>query len=151
MNLRDKVKRAVEKESMSEIESLVSLDPRVVRYLVGMSYHQDEKIRSFAARAVGMSAKYHPKLITRVIRRLVWAMNDEYATNPHNPPEVLLAVANEKPEMLITQVPHKTRLAADPGLHEVLAKTLQTIAGRCPGKVGARLSRSLNECREENL
>jgi hypothetical protein len=77
-------------------------------------------------------------------------MNDESATNALTAPEVLFAVANEKPEMLLPMVPDMTRLAADPGLQEGLAKTLQTIANRCPGKVGASLSRSLNECREEN-
>ena len=50
------------------------------------------------------------------------------------------------PELLLPMVPDLTRLAADPGLQEGIAKTLKTVASRCPGKVGEILGRSLNEC-----
>jgi hypothetical protein len=134
-----------------ELEELVETEPRAIRYLLGMSYHSDPEIRKTAARGIALAARHHPKLVESVVRRLIWAMNDEAATNALTAPEVLFAVANEKPEVLLPMVPDMTRLAADPGLHAGLAKTLQTIATRCPGKVGASLSRSLNECREENL
>ena len=73
-------------------------------------------------------------------------MNDESATNALTAPEVLEAIAAENPELLLPVVPDMTRLAADPGLHGGLARTLRTIANRCPGKVGELLGRSLREC-----
>jgi hypothetical protein len=113
-----------------------------------MSYHSDAEIRRTAARGVALAARHHPKLVQGVVRRLVWAMNDEAATNALTAPEVLQAIANEKPEILLPMVPDLARLASDPGLQEGLAKTLKTVAKKCPGQVGASLSRSLNECLE---
>jgi hypothetical protein len=75
-------------------------------------------------------------------------MNDEAATNALTAPEVLQAIADVCPELLLPMVPDLTRLAADPGLQEGLAKTLKTVARRCPGKVGESLARSLTECNE---
>ena len=95
-----------------------------------------------------MAARHHPKVVQDVVRRLVWAMNDESATNALTAPEVLHAIADERPELLLPVVPDLTRLAADPGLQEGLAKTLKTLADRLPGKVGEAFSRSLNECRD---
>jgi hypothetical protein len=110
-----------------------------------MSYHTNPEIRKTAVRGVALAARYHPELVQNVVRRLVWAMNDESATNALTAPEVLLAIAGERPELLLPVVPDLTRLAGDPGLQDGLAKTLKTVARRCPGKVGASLSRSLNE------
>jgi hypothetical protein len=131
-----------------ELEELVEREPRAVRYLVGMSYHADPEIRKTATRGVALAARHHPKLVQDIVRRLVWAMNDESATNAVTAPEVLQAIADEKPELLLPMVPDLTRLASDPGLQEGLAGTLKTIASRCPGKVGTIFSKSLNECRE---
>jgi hypothetical protein len=112
-----------------------------------MSYHTDPEISKTAVRGIALAARYHPELVLNVVRRLVWAMNDESATNALSAPAVLLAIANEKPELLLPVVPDLTRLAGDPGLQEGLAETLKTLASRCPGRVGAAFSRSLNECR----
>jgi hypothetical protein len=131
-----------------ELEELVESEPRAIRYFVGMSYHSDPEIRKTATRGVALAARHHPKLVQDIIRRLVWAMNDESATNALTAPEVLQAIADERPELLLPMVPDLTRLAADPGLQEGLAKTLRTVASRCPGKVGKSFSKSLNECRE---
>jgi hypothetical protein len=131
-----------------ELEALVESEPRAIRYFAGMSYHEDPEIRKTAIRGVALAARYHPKLVQDIVRRLVWAMNDESATNALTAPEVLQAIADERPDLLLPVVPDLTRLAADPGLQEGLAKTLKTLASRCPGKVGASFSKSLNECRE---
>jgi predicted short-subunit dehydrogenase-like oxidoreductase (DUF2520 family) len=80
-----------------------------------------------------------------VIRRLVWAMNDESGTNALTAPEVLQAVAAERPELLLPVVPDLVRLAADEGLREGLASALRTVASRCPGQVGQELSESLGK------
>jgi hypothetical protein len=114
-----------------------------------MSYHADPEIRKTAIRGVALAARHHPKLVQDIVRRLVWAMNDESATNALTAPQVLQALADEKPELLLPVVPDLTRLAADPGLQEGLAKTLKILSNRCPGKVGASFTKSLNECREK--
>jgi hypothetical protein len=72
-------------------------------------------------------------------------MNDESGTNALTAPEVIQAIAAEEPELLLPLVPDLTRLTADPGLREGLAKALKTVAEKCPGEVGARLSASLRK------
>jgi hypothetical protein len=133
-----------------ELEELVESEPRAIRYLLGMSYDADPEVRERAKRGVALASRYHPKLVQEAVRRLVWAMNDESGTNALSAPAVLQAIADENPELLLPMVPDLTRLAADPGLQEGIAKTLKTVASRCPGKVGEILGRSLNECRESS-
>ncbi len=147
MSLRARIHNAVhEGLSNGELEKLVEGEPRAIRYLVGMSYNPDPAIRTTAIRGVALASRHHPKKVAEVARRLIWAMNDESATNALTAPEVLEAIAEENPELLLPVVPDMTRLAADPGLHEGLARALKTIAHRCPGKVGELLGRSLMEC-----
>jgi hypothetical protein len=130
-----------------ELEELVENEPRAIRYLLGMSYNSEPEIRETATRGVALASRYHPKLVQEAVRRLIWAMNDESGTNALSAPAVLQAIADESPELLLPMVPDLTRLAADPGLQDGIAKTLKTVANRCPGKVGEILGRSLNECR----
>ena len=42
-----------------------------------------------------VAARHHPDLVQQVVRRLVWAMNDESGTNALTAPEVVKAVADE--------------------------------------------------------
>jgi len=140
VNLRARTLQAVRS---GDVEDLVASEPRAVRYLLGLTYHENEELREKAARGVALAARYHPKLIQNVVRRLIWAMNDESATNAVTAPQVLAAIACEQPELLLPVVPDMTRLAADPSLHDGLAKALRTVASRCPGKVGERLGESL--------
>ena len=149
MSLRERIHETVRRGEMNgELEELVENEPRAIRYLLGMSYNPDPEIRETATRGVALASRYHPKLIQEAVRRLIWAMNDESGTNALSAPAVLQAIADENPELLLPMVPDLTRLAADPGLQEGIAKTLKTVAIRCPGKVGKILGRSLNECRE---
>ncbi|MBW2526694.1 MAG: hypothetical protein JRI23_21100 [Deltaproteobacteria bacterium] len=112
-----------------------------VRHLVGLSYQADGGLRRAAARAIAIAGRYHPKAVQNVIRRFVWAMNDESGTNAGNAPEVLQAIADEQPELLLPMVPDLIRLAADERLREGLTATLRTVAKRCPGHVAQGLSR----------
>ena len=151
MSLRSRVHEVIRQGlGNGDIEELVSSEPRAVRYFLGMSYHSDPDIRKKAVKGIAVAARHHPELVQKIVRQLVWAMNDESATNALTAPEVMLAIANERPELLLPMVPDLTRLAADPGLHQGLSEALKTLVRRCPGKVGEKLSRSLNDCRESS-
>lgn len=147
MSLRSQIHDAVRGGlADGELEELVANEPRTIRYLLGMSYNADPEIRKTATRGIALAAKHHPKRVQEVVRRLIWAMNDESATNALTAPEVLEAIADETPELLLPMVPDLARLAADHGLREGLSRTLKTVSSRCPGKVGEMMSRSLREC-----
>ena len=145
MNLKERTHNTVQNGSDDEIERLVSEEPRAVRYTLGLTYREDSGVRKRAARAVALAARHHPALVQNVIRRLVWAMNDESGTNGTTSPEVLQAIADEVPELLVPMVPDIVRLSAEPELHEGLAAVLLTVSLRCPGEIARQLAESLNE------
>lgn len=148
MSLRKEVQVAIQsgmRGDFEAIEDLVSREPAAIRFLLGMTYHSEEDKRRAASRAIGIAALHHPKLIKDVVRRLIWAMNDESGTNALTAPDVLLEIARTRPGLLLSVVPDMTRLAADEGLQVGLTATLRTVAEACPGEVGSSLSASLNK------
>jgi hypothetical protein len=145
VSLKTRTHTAVRNGSEDELERLVSEEPGAVRHALGLTYHAERGIRERAARAVALAARRHPALVQNVIRRLVWAMNDESGTNAATAPEVLQAIADERPELLLPMLPDLVRLSADPELREGLAAALRTVSRRCPGEIGRQLAGSLNE------
>jgi hypothetical protein len=146
MTLRERVGEAVEQYlggDEAALEALVAEESGAVRFLVGMTYREDRERRQAGARGLALAARHHPKLIQEVVRRFVWAMNDESGTNGLNAPEVLFAIAEEQPELLLPVVPDLTRLSTDAGLQEGLHRTLERLSTACPGQVGERIARSL--------
>jgi hypothetical protein len=145
VSLREQIRAAAMEGRNEELSELARNERRAVRHLMGLSYEQNPEIRARAAEALGVAAMHHKKLMDSNIRRLVWAMNDESGTNALTAPEVLLAIARKNPELLLPVVPDLARLAADEGLREGLAATLQLVRDACPGEVGPLLGRSINE------
>ena len=145
MSLKTRTHTAVRNGSEDELERLVSEEPGAVRHALGLMYHAERGIRKRAARAVALAARRHPAMVQNIIRRLVWAMNDESGTNAATAPEVLQAIADEMPELLLPMLPDLVRLSADPELREGLAVALRTVSRRCPGEIGRKLAGSLNE------
>ena len=145
MSLKTRTHTAVRNGSDDELERLVSEEPGAVRDALGLTYHAERGIRKRAARAVALASRRHPAMVQNVIRRLVWAMNDESGTNAATAPEVLQAIADENPELLLPMLPDLVRLSADPELSEGLATALRTVSRRYPGEIGRQLAVSLNE------
>jgi len=148
LRLKTAVQHAVKayQEGESEIlEKLVAEEPGAMRYLLSMTYQDDPEKRNIAAKGIAFGSKHHPRLAKDLVRRLIWAMNDESGTNALTAPDVLVVLAEVNPEILLPMVPDMTRLTADPGLKDGLTQTLETVAEKCPGQVGERLSRSLKK------
>jgi len=143
VSLRVQVRDLVARGETEKLGALVADEPRAIRHLVGLTYQDDEKTRAVACRAIGRASRHHPDLVQQVVRRLIWAMNDESGTNSLTAPEVVKAVAEESPELLLPLVPDLTRLAADEGLHERLAEVLRMLAEKFPGSVGRGIEGSL--------
>lgn len=138
-----RIRAAIEQGRSDELQGLVASEPKSVRHLLGLTYQHEASLRVPAARALAMASKYHPHLVENVVRRLVWAMNDESGTNAATAPEVILAIAEDHPELLLPMIPDLVRLAGDEALHEGLAQALRAVVRACPGKVAAGLQRSL--------
>jgi len=63
------------------VAELVVADRRALRPLMGRLWDPDREIRMRAARAVGHASSVHADLGVEMIRRLMWALNDESATH----------------------------------------------------------------------
>jgi hypothetical protein len=144
MNLKTQVLEFIAAGEIDGLDGLVVAEPGAIRFLVGCSYRVDAREREIACRAIGRAGHHHPLKVQQVVRRLVWAMNDESGTNALTAPEVVKAVADETPELLLPLVPDLTRLAGDEGLYTPLAESLEILAAKFPGSVGRGIQDSLN-------
>jgi hypothetical protein len=144
MSLRDDMRAAVTGGDIDAIEALAAEHPRAIRYLVGLMYRPDDGIRRVGARGIALAARHHPRVVKKIIERLLWAMNEESNTYAPAAPEVLLAIAEETPELLVPVAADLVRLSRDANLSQGLGDTLRRIGERCPGEVGQALTKSLN-------
>lgn len=144
MSLRDQVRAAVRQGRMDELERLAD-DPRAVRHLMRQMYEFDEGVRTMAARGIALMARRHPRLRADILKRLIWAMDNDSGTNAPNAPEVVLAIAEDDPEALVPVVADLVRLAGDQTLYDGLAAALELVVRQCPGAVGHGISRALNQ------
>ncbi|MCP4677985.1 MAG: hypothetical protein GY854_21210 [Deltaproteobacteria bacterium] len=144
MSGRDDIRAAVFAGNFDDVEAIVAENPRSVRRIVGLMYGLDEDIRTNCAKALVIAAKYHPKLIKRVIKNLVWAMDEQSGTYAPTAPEILKIIANDNPELLVPMMGELVRLASDSSLNEGLSSILRVVANRCPGELGRKLAKSLN-------
>jgi cobyrinic acid a,c-diamide synthase len=142
--LRRQVEQLVRERRFDDLDELVAENPRAVRHLLSLTYQLDDETREVAARGIALAIRHHPGLVQNVVRRLIWAMNEESGTNAQTAPTVLQAIAGEDAEFLLPVLPDLIRLAADEGLYRGLAKTLIIIKDSCPGKIGRSLGEALN-------
>jgi hypothetical protein len=140
------VVEAVRQRRFDDLESLVEGDSRSVRYLVGLTYQVDPDVRDSAAHGLALASRHHPELVREVVRRLVWAMNDESGTYAASAPDVLRRIAEISPESLLPSLPDLLRLSADEGLHDRLVELCRLVAARFPGEAARSVQASLNEC-----
>ncbi len=145
MSTRERVRDAIHGGRLDEVEELVAAEPRCLRYLMALTYEPEGEIRHTAARGIALACRHHPDKIQEMVRRLVWAMNDESGTHAVTAPDVVLAIAEENPDLLLPMVPDLIRLAADESLSEGLTAALSIVTQRCPGKVGKGLQEELNK------
>lgn len=144
MSLRNRVLEAVETGDFTAVESLVKEERRAVRHLVSLLYRPEEALRKTGARGIAVASRYHPRIVKEIIERIVWSMTNESNTFFPTGPEVLSAIADVSPEMLLPVVPDLVRLSSDTSLHEGLCDTLRRVAKRCPGQIAQGMTKSLN-------
>jgi hypothetical protein len=142
--LRDQAREAVVSGDFERLEEILVGEPRVVRHLIGLMYVLDENVRGNCTQALVLAARHYPKLVERVIKSLVWSMDQRSGTFAPSAPEVLKAIAEEKPELLVPVMPDLVRLAGDTSLGEGLSDTLRVVAEKFPGELGRRLAKSLD-------
>ena len=145
MKLRERIKAAVASRDARELEAAVAESPRCLRHLMGMTYDANPEVRALAARGIAVASRYHARKVKEQVERLVWSMDNRANTNAVGAPDVLLAIAEEAPEMLLPLVADLARLARQPLLRDGIAAVLKVVSDKKPGEVGRRMSADLTE------
>ncbi len=146
MNVREQVAEAVRARRFDDLAALVDSEKSALRYLVALTYRPESDVRAGAARGLALASRRHPKLVQEVARRLVWSMNDESGTYAVTAPEVLRAIAEESPELLLPLVPGLLGLTADPGLREALVEVVRIVARHDPKAAVSGMTKAIASC-----
>ncbi len=146
--LKERVAEVVARGGREELEGLVAADRRAVRYLVALSYRTEPSVRETASRGIALAGRHHPRLVQEVARRLIWAMNDESGTHAVTAPEVLRAIAEEVPGLLVPLVPDILRLTGDAGLRDRLVEVARRAARDDPGTAISIMQSAMTRCEE---
>jgi len=146
VSAREMVMDAVRQGRLDDLPALAVADPRALRHLLALAYRPEPEIQAAAGRAIAAASRHHPELVQEMARRLLWAMNDESGTQALTAPEVLRAIAEESPDLLLPLLPELLRLTADPGLHDALVGVARLVAARNRRGAAATVATALNAC-----
>ena len=152
MGLNSEVRELLRQGREDAVAELVVADRRALRPLVGRLWDPDGEVRQRAARAVGHAASVHTDLGVEVIRRLMWTLNDESATNGVHAIPALGEIGRAAPDLIAPYVSALVSMSHDEGLRLELLQALTAIAGSAPQLVADHLpylSRSIDDSRPD--
>lgn len=132
MGLRERVMELVRAGDVSALESLSAAEPRSVRYLMGRLWDVSAEHRQTAGRALGAIAASHPDLGREIMRRVVWGLNDESATNGVYGVPAFGEIAARAPEVAAGFVGPVASYLWDDGLRPAILEALDKVATHRP-------------------
>jgi len=121
------------------LAELAAANRKALRPLMGRLWDPDPEIRRRAASAVGCAAVSHEDLGIEIIRRLLWALNDESATNGVFGIPALGEIGRRAPAMISPYIPSLVSMARDDGLRPELLRALLAVARSDPRRVAPHL------------
>jgi len=139
MGLKEKVMEALHTGDEGRLERLVAYGPRVGRHLLGRLWDPDESIRTQAAVGIGIVAAENPELGTELLRRLMWALNDEAATYGVYGVRAIGEIGNRVPTLVEPFVGPMASYAWDDSLRMEILRSLIRIAEAAPHLVDSHL------------
>ena len=135
MGLKDEVGRLLRSGDEAALARTVAGDRRAVRLLTARLWDTDGDVRARAARGLGEAAVHHGVLIREIVRRLMWALNDESGTNGAPVLAALGEIGRHAPRILAPYVSALAALSADEGLRVDVVTALTAVAASAPGVV----------------
>jgi hypothetical protein len=141
MGLSAEVRELLQQGREDAVAELAAANRRALRPLLGRLWDPELEIRRRAARAVGRAAGHHPDLGLEIIRRLMWALNDESATNGVHAVPALGEIGRRSPDLIAPFVAPLASLGKDDGLRLEILRALTEIARSAPDRVGRELPR----------
>jgi HEAT repeat protein len=135
MGLKGRVMQLLQVGDEQELSALVSREPRATRFLLGRLWDSDRALRQRAARALGMVAAAHPEIGLDLLRRLMWALNDESATNGLYGIPAVGEIGFNDAELVAPFIAPLASLSWDDGLRREIISALTRIAEAAPEAV----------------
>jgi hypothetical protein len=132
MGLRRRIMELLQRGESGALERLAADDRRCLRYLLGRLWDTNDQVRRRAAAAIGAAAAAHPDLGVDVLRRLMWGLNDESATNGVYGVPAFAEIAARAPELAAPFVGPLVSYLWDEGLRAEILRALVIIAGTAP-------------------
>ena len=114
------------------LEQMVVETPAAIRFLQGRLWDEDPEIRNLAAIALGAAAAAHPNLGRELLRRALWALNDESATNGGPMLPAIGEIGRRAPDLVAPFVGPMTAYLWDDGLRPGILDALRRIAATAP-------------------
>lgn len=132
MRLKAMVMELLRSGDREGLEGLVAGQPRAVRHLQGRLWDPDPVIGARAAEALGAAAANHPELGRELLRRALWALNDESATNGAATLPEIGEIGYRCPMLVAPFVAPMASLLWDDGLRPGILRALCRIAESAP-------------------
>ena len=132
MRLKDVVMEMLRRGDRQGLEDLVVQQPRSIRYLQGRLWDPELRVRQNAAEALGVAAAERPELGRELLRRALWALNDESAMNGAYTLPLIGEIGFRAPELVDPFVGPMTSYLWDDGLRPGILKALCRIAEAAP-------------------
>jgi len=132
MRLKEEVMEMLRQDDTGGLEQIVGENPAAIRFLQGRLWDADPEIRCRAAVALGAAAKAHPDLGRELLRRALWALNDESATNGAYMLPAIGEIGRRAPDMVKPFVGPMTSFLWDEGLRPGILSALCRIAEAAP-------------------
>jgi HEAT repeat protein len=153
MGLKETVMELLRAGDGEGLRRLASDDRRTLRHLMGRLWDPDVDLRRRTAEAIGDVADSHPDLGREALRRMMWSLTDEAATNGRYAVPVLAAVAVRDPDLAAPFVGPVASLLWDRGLRPEIVAALERIRDHRPelvDQVGDVVRRHLDPVRPED-
>lgn len=132
MRLKGAVMEFLERGDSDGLERMVAAEPGAVQPLQGRLWDPDPDVRRLAARALGAAAAVHPELGTELLRRAMWALNDESATNGAPMLPMIGEIGFRAPELVAPFVAPMASYLWDESLRPGILEALTRIAEVAP-------------------
>jgi HEAT repeat protein len=130
--MKEEVRELLRQGREETLAELASTNRGAVRPLLGRLWDPEPLIRRRAASALGMAVAANPDLGLEIVRRLMWALNDESATNGVYGIPALGQIGRRSPEVLSPFLSALASMAWDEGLRLELLLALGAVAETAP-------------------
>jgi hypothetical protein len=132
MRLKEGVMELLRQGDSEGLERMVTETPAAIRFLQGRLWDANPEIRCRAAIALGAAAAAHPDLGRELLRRALWALNDESATNGGPMLPAVGEIGRRSPDLVAPFVGPMTAYLWDDGLRPGILDALCRIAETAP-------------------